>query len=193
MVWKIIRRRPRIENAHLQKSPRVEISMRFFRRHRSDARQKKLATMSPIGTESAKNLFCAHLGVSQNRLWRSWETRVCSRFHRAIFPLTFVLWFDPLKGRIFVVFLSNYFWQICRSAALEIVLIIFDKFAVFGRSKNGVSSFSWYLRRTVNKEKTALTRAVIMFIAIFFLKKSRKKSSKKARLLLWWNCREIIT
>lgn len=30
MVWKIISRRPRIENAHLQKSPRVEISMRFF-------------------------------------------------------------------------------------------------------------------------------------------------------------------
>ena len=30
MVWKITSRRPRIENAHLQKSPRVEISMRFF-------------------------------------------------------------------------------------------------------------------------------------------------------------------
>ena len=30
MVWKIISRRLRIENAHLQKSPRVEISMRFF-------------------------------------------------------------------------------------------------------------------------------------------------------------------
>ena len=123
----------------------------FFRRHRSDARRKKLATMSPIGTESAKNLFCAHLGVSQNRLWRSWETRVCGRFHRAVFPLTFVRWFDPSEGRIFVVFLSNSFWQICRSAALEIVLILFDKFAVFGRSKNGVSSFSWYLRRTRHK------------------------------------------
>lgn len=54
----------------------TEISTRgdfyaFFRRHRSDARRKKLATMSPIGTGSAKNLFCAHLGVSQNRLWRS--------------------------------------------------------------------------------------------------------------------------
>ena len=91
----------------------TEISTRgdfyaFFRRHRSDARRKKLATMSPIGTESAKNLFCAHLGVSQNRLWRSWETRVCSRFHRAIFPLTFVRWFDPSEGRIFL-FLSDSF------------------------------------------------------------------------------------
>ena len=58
----------------------TEISTRgdfyaFFRRHRSDARQKKLATMSPIGTESAKNLFCAHLGVSRSRLRRPRETR----------------------------------------------------------------------------------------------------------------------
>ena len=132
-------------------------------------------------------LLEAHLCISESETLFAPDT--IGRF----LPLTFVRWFDPSEGRIFVVFLSNSFWQICRSAALEIVLIIFDKFAVFGRSKNGVSSFSWYLRRTVNKEKTALTRAVIMFLWFFMMKKSRKKGSKKARLLLWWDCPEIIT
>ena len=109
------------------------------------------------------------------RIWNA----VRARFNRAILPLTFVRWFDPSEGRIFVVFLSNPFWQICCSAALRIVLILFDKFAVFGRSKNGVSSFSWYLRRTVNKEKTALTRAVIMFLWFFYDFFCQKKVAKK--------------
>lgn len=44
MVWKIIRRRPRIENAHLQKSPRVEISMRFRCARVSRSREKLVHT-----------------------------------------------------------------------------------------------------------------------------------------------------
>ena len=44
MVWKIIRHRPRIENAHLQKSPRVEISMRFRCARVSRSREKLVHT-----------------------------------------------------------------------------------------------------------------------------------------------------
>ena len=64
----------------------TEISTRgdfyaFFRRHRSDAWQKKLATMSPIGTpigtESAKN-FSAHTEEFLNPACGGREKLVCA-------------------------------------------------------------------------------------------------------------------